>query len=133
MQSLSTAPQIATLIFDVYKDTFTPELRAMTTILRRDVDNIKKDLAHAIPLSSISKELGGEKEFPLDFSYIRMGQQLIASLHQVGAIKLTNNCSKDLAMYETLITQMSLVAEKKNQRKAKAEGRDYDPICDNEF
>jgi len=95
--------------------------------------DIKKRLAQTIPLSSISRELGGEKETPLDFSYIRMGQQLIASLHQVGAIKLTNNCSKDLAMYETLIKEMSRVAEKKNRSKAKKEGREYDPVCDDEF
>lgn len=114
------APQIVQLIWGVYKEVFTPEIKAMSTIyMMQDVD-WKAKLQQAIPPSSLSVRLGGDKLAPLELVYLRLGHTMVSALHDVDAIKLHNNCEKDLAMYETFIKEMSVVMERRQNMLSKA-------------
>jgi hypothetical protein len=121
-------PKIVNLIWDFYKEVFTPQLKSITTVYSLDKKDWKEDLRKFIPESSLSRKLGGDKVHPLEFFYIRAGEELIWNLNKLGAVRVHNDCEKDLKMYETLVNGIDKVVDKMQIKKNG--GFDY---CPNQF
>jgi hypothetical protein len=103
---LVNTPEIVHTLWDLYQGVFTPKLREITTMFGRNKQDWQRHLRNEIGADQLSQRYGGDKPNAMEFYYIRLAGQLVSSPEQLAALNMTNNCGKDVKIYENLIKEV---------------------------